>query len=154
MTPAAPESDADPSAPAPMKPGHRPQFAPPPKAAEPGPEAAPATPPADDENEAKKKGLGEPAPGFEWHCTPDPDGGKPKCEQFEKRASKRARHAAARDAARKQLGVDPEAENDPEVKADLQRRADKEYEKSTQKPKEPKHSGADDAEDESDDSED
>ena len=151
-TPAAPDTEADPTAPAPMKPGHKPQFAPPPKPAEPGPEATPTPPP--DEDEPKKKGLGEPAPGFEWHCTPDPDGGKPKCEQFEKRSSKRARHAAARAEARKQLGVDPDAENDPDVQGELQRRADKEYEKSTQKPDAPKHSGRDDAEDEPEDSED
>ncbi len=153
--PAAPEAEVvDPTAPAPMKPGHKPQYAPPPKAAEPDPEAAQATPPADDDEPKKKKGLGEPAPGFEWHCTPDPDGGDPKCEQFEKRANKRARHAAARAEARKQLGVDPEAENDPEVKSELQRRADKEYEKTTQKPVAPKHGTGDDGEDESEESED
>ena len=159
--PAAPDTEvADPTAAAPMKPGHKPQHAPLPsakggeKAAEPGPDAAQATPPVEDEEPKKKKGLGEPAPGFEWHCTPDPDGGDPKCEQFEKRSNKRARHAAARAEARKQLGVDPDAENDPEVQSELQRRADKEYEKTTQKPEVPKQRHGDDGEDESGDSED
>jgi hypothetical protein len=124
---------------------------PPPKAAEPA--RGRAAPPVEDD-EPKQKGLGEPAPGFEWHCTPDPDGGKPKCEQFEKRANKRARHAAARAEARKQLGVDPEAENDPEVQSELQRRAEKEYEKTTHKPVAPKHGTGDDGEDESEESDD
>jgi hypothetical protein len=133
--PAAPEND-DPTAPAPMLPGKKPAHAAQPKPEVPAEDAAPK-PAEPDEAAAKKKGLPEPAPGFEWSCTADPEGGKPKCEQFEKRASKRARHAAARAEARKQLGADPDAENDPEMRDELQRRADKEYEKTTQKPPAP-----------------
>jgi hypothetical protein len=144
--PAAAEGDAaDPTAPAPMKPGHKPAYAPAPKTEAPA-EPTAAAPPSDTDEPVKPKGLGEPEKGFEWHCTPDPDGGKPKCEQFEKRSSKRDRHAAARDTARKQMGVDPDAENDPEVKAELQRRADKEYEKTTKKPPAPKRGSDDDDE--------
>jgi Domain of unknown function (DUF4124) len=149
--PAAPEADpADPTAAAPMKPGHKPEFAPAPK---PKPETPPeeAKAPEPEETPAKKPGLPDPAPGFEWSCTANPEGGKPKCEQFEKRASKRARHAAARAEARKQLGVDPDSANDPELQEELQRRADKEYEKTTKKP-EAKEPGGDD--EESEDSED
>lgn len=147
--PAAPETD-DPTAPAPMLPGHKPAHAAPPKPETPAADAPKTVEPG--EAAAAKKGLPEPAPGFEWSCTADPDGGKPKCEQFEKRSSKRARHAAARDAARKQLGVDPDAENDPEVQEQLQQRADKEYEKTTRKPPVPDAHPADD--EDSDDPED
>ena len=148
-TPAAAET---PNAEAPMKPGKKPEFAPP-KAAAPAPEeAAPqaAAPPADDA--PKPKGLPAPAEGFEWSCTADPDGGKPKCEQFEKRSSKRQRHAAARAEARKQMGIDPDQENDPDVKAEMQRRADKEYEKSTKQPPAPTHGSNGDDDSSSDDS--
>ena len=144
--PAAPNDD-DPTAPAPLRNGLKPKYAAPPKPETPADEAPKPDEPA--EAAAKKKGLPEPAPGFEWSCTADPEGGKPKCEQFEKRSSKRARHAAARAEARKQLGVDPDAENDPEVQEQLQQRADKEYQKTTQKPPVPDAHPSDD-DDESD----
>jgi len=132
--PATPAAADTPNTEAPMKPGKKPEHAPKPAAAPaPPPEDAPPQAAADDEA-PKPKGLPAPADGYEWSCTADPDGGKPKCEQFEKRSSKRQRHAAARAEARKQMGVDPDQENDPDVKAELQRRADKEYEKSTHKP--------------------
>ena len=144
--PAAPNDD-DPTAPAPLRNGLKPKYAVPPKSETPAEEAPKTDEPAD--AAAKKKGLPEPAPGFEWSCTADPEGGKPKCEQFEKKSSKRARHAAARAEARKQLGVDPDAENDPEVQEQLQRRADKEYQKTTQKPPVP-DAHANDGDDDSD----
>ena len=144
--PAAPEpgSADEATAPAPMKPGHRPKHAEPAKSGTPDDAAAKDAPPAEDEEPPKQKGLGEPAPGFEWNCTPDPDGGKPKCEQFEKKSSKRSRRASARAEARKQLGVDADTEYDPELEEQLQRRAEKEYEKTTQKPPAPAPSEGDD----------
>ena len=156
--PAAPaESDA-PNAEAPMKPGKKPEHLPPPKAATPAPAPTEGAPPpqaaASGDETPKPKGLPAPAEGFEWSCTADPDGGKPKCEQFEKRSSKRQRHAAARAEARKQMGVDPDEENDPDVKAEMQRRADKEYEKTTTKPPAPARSNDGDDSDSGGDSDD
>jgi len=151
--PAAADTPDDPLAPAPMKPGKKPEHVPAPKAAEtPAPDDAPQAKGVSDDEVPKPKGLPAPAEGFEWSCTADPDGGKPKCEQFEKRSSKRARHAAARDEARKQMGIDPDAEsNDPDVKAEMQRRADKEFEKTTKKPPAPVHpSDGDDSESDDD----
>ncbi len=118
-----------------------------------------------DELKPKKfagKGLPPPDPGFEWNCATDPEGGPPKCEQFEKRNNKRDRRAAARKAAREQLHVDdPTQEFDPDVAKKVEQRADEEFKKSTPVPtaKAPKRSASGDDEDggnseSSDDSED
>jgi hypothetical protein len=106
----------------------------------------------------KGKGLPPPDEGFEWHCANDPEGGPPKCEQFEKKNSKRARHAEARAKARKDLGVGVTDEFDPEVAKRVNERAEKEFKKSTPTPttKAPKPSedGDDEESDSSGDSED
>jgi hypothetical protein len=100
------------------------------------------------------KGLPPPDPGFEWNCATDPEGGPPKCEQFEKKANKRERRAAAREAARSELGItDPSDEFDPEVAKRVDQRAEEEFKKTTPVPttKAPKHPAGDD--DDSGDSE-
>jgi hypothetical protein len=99
--------------------------------------------------------LPPPDPGFEWHCATDPEGGPPKCEQFEKRSSRRERRAEARQKAQKELGVDdPTDEFDPDVAKKVQKRAEQEFKETTPEPSmKAKRSGPDD-EDESDSSED
>ncbi|MFI5316036.1 MAG: hypothetical protein ACHQ6T_10050 [Myxococcota bacterium] len=94
-------------------------------------------PPAADEQPAKKLDpdhLPPPDPGFEWNCANDPEGGPPKCEQFEKKSSKRARRADARDAARQELGVSPTDEFDPDVAKKVNERAEEEFKKTTPTP--------------------
>jgi hypothetical protein len=123
------------------------------------PEETPAPEPkraAQEEPEAKKltKGLPPPDEGFEWHCATDPEGGPPKCEQFEKKSSKRARRAEAREKAREALGVEGTDEFDPEVAKRVDERAEQEFKKTTPvaKTKAPKASDEEDSGDESDSS--
>lgn len=133
----------------------KPEVTPPPE-----PKRAPKD--AKEEPEPKKfsgKGLPPPDPGFEWHCATDPEGGPPKCEQFEKKSSKRARRAEAREKARDELGVEGTDEFDPDVAKRVNERAEQEFKKTTPvaKTKAPKRSedGEDDDEgDSSDESDD
>ncbi|HKC50600.1 MAG TPA: hypothetical protein VKF60_07385 [Myxococcota bacterium] len=86
-------------------------------------------------NKYRGNQLPPPDPGFEWNCATDPEGGPPKCEQFEKRNNRRDRRAAARQAARDALGVsDPTEEFDPDVAKKVERRAEEEFKKSTPVP--------------------
>jgi len=126
------------------------------------PEVTPPPAAAKDTAKPKKftgKGMPPPDPGFEWSCIPDPDGGPPKCEQFEKKTNKRERRADARRKAREALGVDaPEDEFDPDLAKKVDRRAEEEYKKTTPVPKTkvrgPSGDDEDSGEDESDSSDD
>ncbi len=98
--------------------------------------------PQEDEEEAAPKAkrvgpnkLPPPRDGFEWNCATDPEGGPPKCEQFETKSSKRARRADARNKAKSDLKIKPGDEFDPEVAERVNRRAEQEYKKSTIDPK-------------------
>ncbi len=103
---------------------------------EPAPPVHPpkAKKPKEEEPEHKGKGLPPPDPGFEWHCANDPEGGPPKCEQFEKKSSKRARRAEARAKARAEMGVGPTDEFDPDVAKHVDERAEREYKNTTPVP--------------------
>ena len=94
---------------------------------------------ADDEAPTSKRlnpnKLPPPEAGFEWNCPTDPEGGPPKCEQFETKSSKRDRRAAAREKARRELKVKPVDEFDPEVARRVNQRAEEEYKKTTIVPK-------------------
>jgi len=79
-------------------------------------------------------GLPPADPGFEWQCLTDPEGGPPKCTQEEKKYHKRARRAEARENARKQLGVEPTDEFDPDVAKKVNQRAQEEFDKTTPEP--------------------
>jgi hypothetical protein len=103
----------------------------------PAPATAKSRKQANDDAEPPKlpgKGLPPPDPGFAWHCATDPEGGPPKCEQFEKKSAKRARRAEARAKAREELGIGPTDEFDPDVAKQVDERAQKEYEKTTPVP--------------------
>lgn len=98
------------------------------------PEVTPGPTPSKEVPEPKEftgKGLPPPDPGFEWHCATDPEGGPPKCEQFEKKSSKRERRADARRKARAALGVEGTDEFDPEVAKRVDERAEEEFKKTT-----------------------
>jgi hypothetical protein len=79
-------------------------------------------------------GLPPADPGFEWQCLTDPEGGPPHCRQEEKKYHKRARRAEARENARKQLGVEPTDEFDPDVAKKVNQRAQEEFDKTTPEP--------------------
>jgi len=97
--------------------------------------------------------LPPPEPGFEWNCATDPEGGPPKCEQFEKKSSRRERRVEAREKAQKELGVDdPSDEFDPDVARKVQERTEREFRDSTPEPKTKAKRSSDD--DETDSSED
>lgn len=91
------------------------------------------------------KNLPPPDEGFEWNCPTDPEGGPPKCEQFEKQSSKTQRRAAARAKARADMKVTPQDEFDPEIARKVNQRAEEEYKKTTPVPRvlEPKRKGED-----------
>jgi Domain of unknown function (DUF4124) len=79
-------------------------------------------------------GLPPADPGFEWQCLTDPEGGPPRCTQEEKKYHKRARRAQARENARKELGVEPTDEFDPDVAKKVNQRAQEEFDKTTPEP--------------------
>jgi hypothetical protein len=94
---------------------------------------------AEPEVEPKQKRLNPnklppPAPGFEWNCPTDPEGGPPKCEQFETKSSKRARRADAREKAKRELKIKPGDEFDPDVARRVNERAEQEFKKTTPVP--------------------
>jgi hypothetical protein len=117
------------------------------------------TPAANDDDASTPKAkrldpnkLPPPDPGFEWHCATDPEGGPPKCEQFEKKSNRLNRRADARRAAREKLGVtDPTQEFDPDVRKRVDQQADEEFKKSTPVPKTKGSTGPDDDDSESSD---
>jgi hypothetical protein len=101
------------------------------------PDVTPQRHDADEPQPKKKldpKHLPPPEPGFEWNCPTNPEGGPPKCEQFEKKSSKKARRAEAREKAKKDLGVQPGDEFDPDVAKKVNERAEHEYKKTTKTP--------------------
>jgi uncharacterized protein DUF4124 len=79
-------------------------------------------------------GLPPADPGFEWQCLTDPDGGPPHCTQEEKKYHKRARRAEARENARKELGVEPTDEFDPDVAKKVNQRAQENFDQTTPEP--------------------
>jgi hypothetical protein len=79
-------------------------------------------------------GLPPADPGFEWQCATDPEGGPPRCRQEEKKYHKRDRRAQARENARKELGVEPTDEFDPDVAKKVNQRAQEEFDKTTPEP--------------------
>jgi hypothetical protein len=83
-------------------------------------------------------GLPPADPGFEWQCLTDPEGGPPHCTQEEKKYHKRARRAEARENARKELGVEPTDEFDPEVAKKVNQKAQEEFDKTTPTPSTPR----------------
>lgn len=102
------------------------------------PEVTPQGEPEPEEPKQKRLNpnkLPPPEPGFEWNCPTDPEGGPPKCEQFEKQSSKRERRAAAREKARSDLKIKPGDEFDPEVARRVNQRAEEEFQKTTVVPK-------------------
>lgn len=99
------------------------------------------------------KGLPPPDPGFEWHCPADPEGGPPKCEQFEKRTNRRERRVEAREKARKALGVGPNDEFDPDLAKRVDQRAEEEFKKTTPVPATKAPERSEDDEENSDESE-
>jgi hypothetical protein len=97
----------------------------------------PADPPARQKASGKNAGpygLPPADDGFEWHCAADPEGGAPHCEQLEKTNVKRARREQAREKARKELGVSPTDEFDPEVQKQVDKRAAEEFDRTTPTP--------------------
>lgn len=82
-------------------------------------------------------GLPPADPGFEWQCLTDPEGGPPHCRQEEKKYHKRARRAEARENARKELGVEPTDEFDPDVAKKVNQKAQEEFDKTTPQPSTP-----------------
>lgn len=95
----------------------------------------------DDEPAPKAKGknagphgLPPAEDGFEWQCASDPEGGPPHCQQMEKKYHKRDRRAAAREKARKDLGVGPTDEFDPDVAKKVDKRAQEEFDKTAPEP--------------------
>ncbi|HTO53640.1 MAG TPA: DUF4124 domain-containing protein [Myxococcota bacterium] len=96
----------------------------------------PADPPAKPKASGKSGPYGLPPAdeGFEWHCAADPEGGAPHCEQLEKKNAKRARREQAREKARKELGVGPTDEFDPEVQKQVDKRAAEEFDRTTPTP--------------------
>jgi len=101
------------------------------------PNTGPGAP--DDNPKGRPKGAGPhglpPADeGFEWHCATDPEGGPPHCQQLEKKYHKRERRAQARENARKDLGVEPTDEFDPDVAKKVNKRAQEEFDKTTPEP--------------------
>jgi uncharacterized protein DUF4124 len=79
-------------------------------------------------------GLPPAEDGFEWQCASDPEGGAPHCQQMEKKYHKRERRAQAREKARKDMGIGPTDEFDPDVAKKVDKRAQEEFDKTAPEP--------------------